>query len=263
MRDKIILFLLTLCMASIIVFIFPKIVLNAQNTVEPSFPVQEETIPPETAPPVIILCPDIIYHRYETKDAAAEYLNKVSYWINLIEQQPPHPEMAKELIRLRKIQFALETDIERFEEYPEATFVWQSLLNDGFSREAAAGILGNMMTECGGRNGKLLGLKPEAYNPYEHGGGLCGWLYQYYPTAQGATLEQQYELLMNTIQRQFSRHGNLYKKGFTYEDFITMTDPEQAALAFAKIYERCASYTYSRRMERANIAYMYYAAGQN
>ena len=263
MRDKITLFLLTLCMAFIIVFIFPKIVLNAQNTVEPSFPVQEETIPPETAPPAIILCPDIIYHRYETKDAAAEYLNKVSYWINLIEQQPPNNKMTEELIRLRKIQFALETDIERFEEYPEATFVWQSLLNDGFSPEAAAGILGNMMTECGGRSGKLLGLKPEAYNPYEHGGGLCGWLYQYYPTAQGATLEQQYELLMNTIQRQFSRHGNLYKKGFTYEDFITMTDPEQAALAFAKIYERCASYTYSRRMERANIAYLYYAAGQN
>lgn len=260
MRDKIILFLLTLCMAFIIVIVLPQIALNFS---EQSPPAQEEVVPPETAPPAIILCPDIIYHRYETKGAAAEYLNKVSYWINLIEQQPPHNKMTEELIRLRKIQFALETDIERFEEYPEATFVWQSLLNDGFSPEAAAGILGNMMTECGGRNGKLLGLKPEAYNPYEHGGGLCGWLYQYYPTAQGATLEQQYELLMNTIQRQFSRHGNLYKKGFTYEDFITMIDPEQAALAFAKIYERCASYTYSRRMERANIAYMYYAAGQN
>ena len=38
-----------------------------------------------------------------------------------------------------------------------------------------------------------------------------------------------------------------------------MTDPAEAALAFAKVYERCATWSFKLRLEPAKSAYEYYS----
>jgi hypothetical protein len=50
----------------------------------------------------------------------------------------------------------------------------------------------------------------------------------------------------------------LYKEGFDFEDFIQMKDPAEAALAFAKAYERCGSASYKLRQQAALKAYEYF-----
>lgn len=205
---------------------------------------------------IVILCPDIVYRYCESQEEAIAFNNKITHYLHLMAQQEPHPTMTVEAERLRNIQERLRDDIRRFEEYPVATYIWQRLRNDGFSEAVAAGIIGNMAIECGGFT---LHLQPDAYNSYEHGGGLCGWLYCYYPDAQGATLEEQYNLLMRTLKWSYTMFGA------SYERFLAMTDPAEAAYAFAKNYERCyeSEYNYRVRRDLAKVAFGYYAVGQD
>lgn len=142
----------------------------------------------------------------------------------------------------------------RWAEYPVATQVWLYLKNEmGYSDHAAAGIIGNMMAECGGHT---LDLKWGAYNPSKHYG-LCQWSSRYYPEMQGATLEEQLEFMKESFPEVIDRYGYLYTKGFDYEQFITMDDCGDAAIAFCVIYERPGgSQNYRRGL--AQKAYDYF-----
>jgi hypothetical protein len=145
----------------------------------------------------------------------------------------------------------------RKEEYPVATQVWLYLTDTmGLSERAAAGIMGNLMAEVGGQT---LNLQPGLYghstNSYY---GICQWSASYYPSVQGKNLDYQLEFLANTIEKEFSSYGNLYQSGFTYEDFKQMNNEQDAALAFAKIYERCNSKHYNVRLNNAVEAYEYF-----
>ena len=123
----------------------------------------------------------------------------------------------------------------RMTEYPVATQVWLYLVNElEYSEAAAAGIIGNMMAECGGHT---LKLEWWIYNPSKHYG-LCQWSSKYYPQMQGASLEEQLAFMKESFPDVIERYGYLYKKGFTYNDFITMDNCGDAAIAFCKIYER-------------------------
>ena len=55
----------------------------------------------------------------------------------------------------------------RAEEYPVATYVWQFLDDAGYNDDVIAGIIGNMMVECGGHT---LALKPYIYSADGHYG---------------------------------------------------------------------------------------------
>lgn len=142
----------------------------------------------------------------------------------------------------------------RWAEYPVATEVWLYLKNEmGYSDHAAAGIIGNMMAECGGHT---LDLKWGVYNPSKHYG-LCQWSARYYPEMQGATLEEQLEFMKKSFPEVINRYGYLYAKGFDYEQFITMNDCGDAAIAFCVIYERPGgSQNYRRGL--AQKAYDYF-----
>ena len=145
----------------------------------------------------------------------------------------------------------------RKEEYPVATQVWLYLTDTmGLSDRAAAGIMGNLMAEVGGQT---LNLQPGLYghstNSYY---GICQWSASYYPSVQGKNLDYQLEFLANTIEKEFSSYGSLYQSGFTYEDFKQMNNEQDAALAFAKIYERCNSKHYNVRLNNAVKAYEYF-----
>ena len=141
------------------------------------------------------------------------------------------------------------------EEFYYATKVWEYLRQKGFSQEVTCAIIGNMMIETSGGS---LALEPTIYSPSGNYYGLCQWSKKYYPEAHGLSFEQQLEFLLNNIEWEINTFGKKYKEDFKYEDFLAMTDPAEAALAFAKSYERCGPASYEMRQEAAQVAYDYF-----
>lgn len=142
-------------------------------------------------------------------------------------------------------------------EYPVATQIWLSMKEQGWNDHVCAGILGNIMAECGGHTLSV------QWDIYDHSGwfyGICQWSLYYRPEASGLSLENQLSLLYNTIEAEFDYAGFCYYYGFTYDDFLQMTDYRNAALAFAKVYERCGSASHSIRQNNAQIAYEYFTS---
>lgn len=143
----------------------------------------------------------------------------------------------------------------RAEEYPAATQIWLYMKELGWNDYVCAGILGNIMAECGGHTLNI------QWNIYDYSGwfyGICQWSLYYRPEASGLSLENQLDLLYNTIESEFDYAGFCYYSGFTYEDFLEMTNCRDIALAFAKVYERCGSGSYSIRQRNAEVAYEYF-----
>lgn len=139
-------------------------------------------------------------------------------------------------------------------EYPDATEVWEYLKKTGYSDYVCAGILGNIMTEVGGNT---LNIQPllETTEYY----GMCQWS-SFYPDAWDLSLDEQCKFLIDTIEEEFSLFGKLYQRGMTYEKFLSMTDCQDIALCFAKVYERCDFRSYSSRKDNAVMAYNYFVS---
>ena len=142
--------------------------------------------------------------------------------------------------------------------YPEAQIVWDALIDYGLSPEVASGIMGNIMAEVGGQT---LDFSEWGYWSRGTHYGICQWgggrkanLLNNF----GPNLEDQVEFLLYELEREMNSYGYIYKTGFGYDEFIAMTDVEQAALAFAKSYERCSSKYYNIRMTNAKKAYNYF-----
>jgi hypothetical protein len=147
---------------------------------------------------------------------------------------------------------------ERMAQYPVATKIWNFLKNDlGYSDAVAAGVMGNLMAEVGGQT---LNIQPGLYGHGTNKGyyGICQWSKKYYPAVQGQDLDFQLYFLQQTVEGQFKTYGRLYQSGFTYADFCALEDEQAAALAFAKVYERCGSGSYNVRQRNATKALEYY-----
>lgn len=139
-------------------------------------------------------------------------------------------------------------------EYPSATFIWKYFKNQGYSDAVAAGILGNMMTEVGGWISNYATMNLDICNSGKTYYGICQWKKKIYPGVVGRDLQGQLDFLMSTIQNEYKDFG----RGYTYETFLQITNPAEAALSFAKTYERCSSSSYKRRQTCAQIAYDYF-----
>lgn len=137
--------------------------------------------------------------------------------------------------------------------YVTKTYEYLTLRN--FSPASACGIIGNMMIET---SGGTLALKPYVYSPSGNFYGLCQWSTTYYSGAKDLPFEYQLDYLLGTMSWEFNTFGWLYKKGFTFENFITLTDPAEAAFVFAKVYERCGPASYTLRQQAAQVAYEYF-----
>lgn len=151
----------------------------------------------------------------------------------------------------------LSTDLirQQMAEYPAATTIWQYLKNLGYNDYVCAGILGNIMVEVGGQT---LDIQYWLYDPAGAFYGMCQWSKSYYPEVQGADLATQCDFLANTIKFEIDTFGYAYKRNFDYSAFLALENERDAALAFAKAYERCAASTYSIRQNSAEIAYDYF-----
>ena len=143
----------------------------------------------------------------------------------------------------------------REKEYPAASVVWYYLTETmGLNEHVAAGILGNMMAEVGGQT---LDLQVDCSGRGYYG--ICQWSRKYMVyDITGSNLDTQLEYLNKTIEDEFAVFGDLYTSGFTYQDFCNMQNAQDAAKAFAVVYERCGSGSYSVRKSNAVKAYEYY-----
>lgn len=146
---------------------------------------------------------------------------------------------------------------EKESEYYYAAKVWQRFIAEGYSPEATAGILGSLMWETAGGT---LALDPCIYDADRWYYGMCMWSLYYTPQIADATFEEQLEHLVTTMEPEFDTFGFCYRRGFTFEDFKQMTNPREAALAFAKVYERCADFSYGVRKSAAERALEYFTA---
>lgn len=237
-------------------------------TVEATSP--PETEPPETAPPLIdepALCEYVVYDEPITKYGAIDYQDAITYYIDQLKIECDSgkytdnaiSEMTAEISRMEDIHNKLQKDIDRFtrweEEYYYAATTWQYLRLNGYSEEVSAGIIGNMMVET---SGGTLSLNPTIYGGNYYG--LCQWSLYYKPYMDGKTFEEQLEFLHSDMPTEFNSFGKCYYRGFTYDDFLAMDDPSEAAYAFAKVYERCASFSYNWRKSCARKAYEYFTS---
>lgn len=148
--------------------------------------------------------------------------------------------------QLEKIKIA------EINKYPEAAKIWYYLKNLGYNDYICAGIMGNLMSETGGNT---LNLDPNLTTKNYYG--ICQWS-KSYSTIWYKGLDAQCEYLKNTIKYEIDSYGDFYKKNFTYNDFLNIKDEKEAALIFAKCYERCSSRSYSKRQNNATKALKYF-----
>lgn len=133
------------------------------------------------------------------------------------------------------------------DEYRHASYVWQRLKEAGFSDPVAAGILGNMMAECGGQT---LALQPYLYTGGYYG--LCMWYIQYTPQIAGQDVIGQMDVLLDTM-----RHNMEYFGG-DWDYFVEIDNTYDAAWYFANYYER--GVWSDVRADNAQTALAYFSA---
>ena len=134
--------------------------------------------------------------------------------------------------------------------YDQAEQVWTGLRNLGLNKYVCAGILGNIMAEVGGQTLDISRWAQYSQNSSYYG--ICQWAgsrKQRLLNDFGTTLEDQIRFLSVEL-------FEVIPKG---DSFYNMQDEKEAALYFAKYYERCGSGSYSVRQENATEALQYFA----
>ena len=231
-------------------------------------PAETETV--STEPPLIstpILFGDIQYIELYSIVESLDKIEELGVYILELEEainSEAYEFSARYTMQLERSRLALikqqyEMNIETFSvwesEYYYAYKTWEFFRQNGYSQEATCAILGNMMVETSGGS---LALKPTIYSPGRSHYGLCQWYLKYRPFMAGVTFEEQLDYLLSDIPVEFKTFGSCYKKSFTADDFIIMTDVAKAAEAFAKVYERPGAGTYTWRAQCAQVAYDYF-----
>ena len=184
------------------------------------------------------------------EDSEAVQSAKAEWW---------NAQLAIEVYQARYDVLFAEAEAERIRwekkmaEYPAATEVWLYMKSLGWNDYVCAGIMGNLMAEVGGQTLKLqyMLISDDGYF------GMCQWS-RGYSQIWGKGLQDQYNFLNKTIKYEMDTFGHLYKRGFNLNAFLNMDNTREAALAFAKCYERCHSRTYVVRQNNAEKAYDYF-----
>lgn len=146
----------------------------------------------------------------------------------------------------------------RTEEFPVATQVWLYMKNEfGWSDTVCAGILGNMMAECGGCWSSDLNWSVNSSSGY----GMIQWLgsrrnllFSIY--GPNPTIEDQLNYMRDEL---YGTNG--VRKQVTDEQLnkiMNAESPEECAFAFATYFERCSVEHRSIRRGYARTAYEYF-----
>jgi len=135
----------------------------------------------------------------------------------------------------------------QYQAYPVACTVWQALRENGYNPYVCAGILGNMMTECGGHT---LNLDHDIYDSTGMYYGLCQWSLRYTPQVNGLDTLGQLDVLFSNIE------VNMEYFGGDFEYFLSIRDEKEAAYYFQYYYERGAGT--ESRSRNATVALNYF-----
>ena len=132
--------------------------------------------------------------------------------------------------------------------YNQAQTVWNYLRDLGLNKYVCAGIVGNIMAEVGGQT-----LDISRWPQYSQGKyyGICQWAggrKDRLLNDFGTTLDDQLRFLSVELFEVIPKDNSFYN----------MQDEKEAALYFAKKYERCNSKYYTVRQKNATKALEYF-----
>ena len=132
--------------------------------------------------------------------------------------------------------------------YDQAREVWNALRDLGLNEYVCAGIIGNIMAEVGGQT-----LDISRWPIYSQGTyyGICQWAGSRKNRLLndfGTTLNDQIRFLSVELFEVIPKDNSFYN----------MQDEQEAALYFAKKYERCNSKYYTVRQKNATKALEYF-----
>ena len=145
----------------------------------------------------------------------------------------------------------------KYNQYPEATIAWVYMTEElGWSDIVAAGIMGNMMAECGGHT---LALDWDVNG--SSGYGLIQWI-----GSRRTSIKAKYGDTPTIIEQLEFVKDELYgTNGVTKQvtdsqlnAIMNAATPEECAFAFATYYERCSVEHRAFRRGLARTAYKYF-----
>lgn len=164
--------------------------------------------------------------------------------------------IATEVITTEEIITTIVEDTSKAEEeYPVATQVWKYMRNEfGWSETVCAGIIGNLMAECGGCWTSDLNWSISS----SHGKGMIQWI-----GGRKAQLIEKYGENPSIEEQLCFMKDELYgTNGVTKQvtdwqlnEIMNAENPADCAYAFASYFERCATQYRWQRREYADRAY--------
>ena len=282
--------ILSLLMAGLIATITITAKANEPILTEPVTTFSEADIPSETTFPeptepeeVVIVLDTVVVERVEptTYDEANSLLDEATKHqetaqmvidgLTELGYEPDHPAIVMAYAELENrtadVAYYQEKQIEweeihkwevRASEYPVATQVWLYMKEEfGWSDTVCAGIMGNMMAECGGCWTQDLDWQANT----QHGMGLVQWiggrraqLINRY--GSNPTVKEQLNFVKDEL---YGTNGVTQQVTDSQLDKImNASSPEECAFAFASYYERCAEQHRAPRRGYARTAYEYF-----
>lgn len=220
---------------------------EANDTVQAEPEVTDPVEPVETTEPDSVSDAEAYENTYGSAEDAEAWL--AAQQAVSEPQAAPDQGVALEQAASEPIQAGNDKYAAMSAEWPVAAQVYKRLNNAGWSDVCIAGVLGNMMTECGGQT---LNLQP-CIDCVEKGVryyGLCMWSMKYNSDVDGRDVEGQLDYLFGNIESAMAYFGG---SPGTYAAWLGSTDVGQAARDFCKYYERGAGY--DRRARNAAVAY--------
>ena len=261
---------------------------DVRPTVEPTISedyIPSETTSPETTEPeeIVIILDTVVVKRDEptTYDEAETLLKNATERLELIDTiykglltlgyAEDHPavvmaktdmENAQADVVYYQEQFEIFEEIRKWEvrasEYPVATEVWLYMKNEfGWNDIVCAGIMGNMMAECGGCWTSDLDWDVNSSSGF----GMIQWLgsrkkqlfsiYSKKPSIENQLNFMKDELYgTNGVDKQVSEKE--------LNKIMNAETPEECAFAFASYFERCSEEHRAPRRGYARTAYEYF-----
>lgn len=214
---------------------------------------------------IILENQSLIKEQQQTIDTTNRYVESLEEIISNYREtarqlQQERDELALELgykeVEVQNYQHEMEELIEVLANtinYPDKDYiiaqaVWNRLKSWGLNDHVAAGIIGNIMVEVAGDT-----LDFSRWRVYSRKNtyGLCQWL--------GTRRERLLNDFGGTITDQLNfLYVELYEVIRPDNEFYTMTDECEAALYFAKVFERCGKGSYEARQRNATVALKYF-----
>lgn len=191
----------------------------------------------------------------EVKNKLEEAKNELLSTQNKLEStQNELDEVKAEVSKLRKENLQWSS---KYNQYPTATIIWIYMTEElGWSDVVVAGIIGNMMAECGGHT---LNLDWDIND--SSGYGLIQWL-----GSRRKDIKEKYGELPTIIEQIEFIKDELYGTNGVERQvtdsqlnaIINAETPEDCAFAFASYYERCSENHRAFRRGLARTAYNYF-----